>query len=109
MNKKQMNALKNSAYNPNLKPHPWGDWADESVIPTEDGRTWKRFTDGYELIDLSGEEVVGFTRQISKKGEDGLMTTHHGAWLNDGASVVDLGSFDTVRQARQAVEEKLNG
>ena len=109
MNKKQMNALKNSAYNPNLKPPPWGDWADESVIPTEDGRTWKRFTDGYELIDLSCEEVVGFTRQISKKGEDGLMTTHHGAWLNQGAGVVDLGSYQTVREARKAVEEKLNG
>ena len=109
MNKKKLNAVRNSAYNPNLKPHPWGDWADESVIPTGDGRTWKRFTDGYELIDLSGEEVVGFTRQISKKDVDGLMTTHHGAWLNDGAGVVDLGSYQTVREARKAVEEKLNG
>tara|TARA_R100000808_G_scaffold400_1_gene2114 strand:- start:1454 stop:1777 length:324 start_codon:yes stop_codon:yes gene_type:complete len=107
MNKKQMNALKNSAYNPNLKPHPWGNWADEKEIPTDFG-TWKDGTEGYSLV-ADGDQVLAFTREISKKDVDGLMKVHHGAWINDGASVVDLGSFDTVRQARKAVEEKLNG
>jgi len=115
MTKKQMQAVKNSAFNPKLeggipyKPHTWGDYSDEPIIPSELG-VWKRFTDGYELIEESEDlTVLGFTRQISKKDVDGLMKVHHGAWINDGASVVDLGNFETVRQARKAIEERLNG
>ena len=116
MTKRQLKALKNSAFNPKLeggipfKPHAWGDYSDEPIIPSELG-TWKRFTDGYELIDKSSDDlrVLGFTRQISKKDEAGELVVFHGAWVNDGASVVDLGNFETVRQARKAIEENLNG
>ena len=107
MNKKKLNAVKSAAYNPNLKPHPWGSWANEKEIPTDFG-TWKDGSEGYRLV-ADDDQVLAFTREISKKDVDGLMKVHHGAWINDGASVVDLGSYDTVRQARQAVEEKLNG
>ena len=106
MNKKKLNAVKNSSFNPNLKPHPWGNWADEGVIPSDQG-TWHKGSEGYRLV-ADDDQVLAFTREISKKDVDGLMTTSYGAWINDGASVVDLGSYDTVREARQAVEERLN-
>jgi hypothetical protein len=107
MNKKKMQAVRNSSFNPNLKPHPWGSWADEKEIPSAFG-TWKDGSEGYRLV-ADDDQVLAFTREISKKDVDGLMKVHHGAWINDGASVVDLGSYDTVREARQAVEERLNG
>ena len=106
MNKKKLNAVKNAAYNPNLKPHPWGNWADEKEIPSDFG-TWKDGTEGYRLV-AGDDQVLGFTRQISKKDVDGLMTPSYGAWINDGAGVEDLGSYQTVREARKAVEERLN-
>lgn len=115
MTKRQLKALKNSAFNPKLeggipfKPHAWGDYSDEPIIPSELG-TWKRFTDGYELIEESEDlTVLGFTRQISKKDEAGELVVFHGAWINRGAKIEDLGNFDTVRQARKAIEENLNG
>ena len=107
MNKKKLNAVRNSAFNPNLKPHPWGSWADEGVIPSDQG-TWHKGSEGYRLV-AEDDQVLAFTREISKKDVDGLMKVHHGAWINAGAGVEDLVSYDTVRQARQAVEERLNG
>ena len=115
MTKRQLKALKNSAFNPKLeggipfKPHAWGDYSDEPIIPSELG-TWKRFTDGYKLIEESEDlTVLGFTRQISKKDEAGELVVFHGAWINRGAKIEDLGNFETVRQARKAIEERLNG
>ena len=107
MTKRQLKALKNSAFNPKLeggipyKPHTWGDYSDEPIIPSELG-TWKRCTVGFELIEESEDlTVLGFTRQISKKDEAGELVVFHGAWINRGAKIEELGtSILSVKRGR---------
>jgi len=97
---------------PKVTYNSWDIWTNEKPIPSEFG-TWTEVwwtgpQPGYQLVAGDGQ-ILAFTREIPHVNPtDRLMTISHGAWLSDGASVVDLGSYDTVREARQAVEERLN-